>query len=63
VARVPDTLWKQPPVWWATSKDTAAHLYMTPGFSFDSREGDGDYYLLIETRDSEDVFVVFHANF
>jgi len=63
VARVPETLWKQPPVWWATSKDTAAHLYMTPGFSFDSREGDGDYYLLIETRDSEDVFVVFHANF
>jgi hypothetical protein len=36
---------------------------MTPGFSFDSREGDGDYYLLIDTRDSEDVFVVFHANF
>jgi len=63
VSRVPEMLWKQPPVWWATSKDTAAHLYMTPGFSFDSREGDGDYYLLIETRDSEDVFVVLHANF
>lgn len=63
LARVPDTLWKQPPVWWATSRDTAAHVYMTPGFSFDSREGDGDYYLLVEERESEDVFVLLHANF
>jgi hypothetical protein len=63
LARVPDTLWNQPPVWWATSRDTAARVYMTPGFSFDSREGDGDYYLLVEERESEDVFVLLHANF
>jgi hypothetical protein len=47
-ASLPDQLWHQPPVWWATSRARAGRVYMTPGFSFDSREGDGDYYLLIE---------------
>ena len=62
-ASMPDDLWKQPPVWWATSRDRADRVYMTPGFSFNQREGDGDYYLLIEDRDTGEVFVLLHANF
>jgi hypothetical protein len=62
-ATMPDELWKQPPVWWATSRDKADRVYVTPGFSFNQREGDGDFYLLIEDRDTGEVFVLLHANF
>lgn len=62
-ADVPASFWSQPPFWWTISKGNAARVYMTPDFSFEGRGHDGDHYLLIEERQTNDVFVYFQNNF
>jgi hypothetical protein len=60
---VPDSFWRQPPVWWTITRTTAAHVYMSPGFAFEGRGHDGEHYLFIEERDTAQVFVYFQDNF
>jgi hypothetical protein len=62
-ADVPESFWRQPPFWWTIRRQAAAHVYMTPGFSFEGRGHDGDYYLFIEDRQTGEVFVYFQNNF
>ena len=62
-ADVPESFWRQPPFWWTIRRQAAAHVYMTPGFAFEGRGHDGDYYLFIEDRQTGEVFVYFQNNF
>ena len=55
--------WAQPPFWWTIRRQRAAHVYMTPYFAFEGRGRDGDHYLLIEERETGQVFVYFQNNF
>ena len=62
-ANLPDSVWKQPPLWWTPRKGASTHVYMTPNFSFDDRGGDGDYYLFIEDGEDNRVFAIVKYNF
>ena len=43
---VPDSFWRQPPIWWKPARSPATQVYTTPGFNFEGRSGDGDHYVL-----------------
>jgi hypothetical protein len=62
-ADVPAAFWSLPPFWWTIRPQAAARIYMTPAFSFEGRGRDGDHYLFIEDRLTNDVFVYFQNNF
>lgn len=60
--QVPRWLWQQPPVWWRPPPPSASRVYVTPGFSFTNRGGDGDHYLFICDAQGE-VFARLESNF
>jgi hypothetical protein len=62
-ADVPDSFWSQPPFWWTIKRRSAARVYKTSDFSFEGRGRDGDHYLFIEERLTNEVFVYFQNNF
>jgi hypothetical protein len=61
--QVPDSFWRQPPIWWKPGRSPATQVYRTPGFSFKGRSGDGDHYLLIEDRTAGRVYAYLESNF
>jgi hypothetical protein len=61
--QVPDSFWRQPPIWWTPGRSPATQVYTTPGFNFEGRSGDGDHYLLIDDRTAGKVYVYLESNF
>jgi hypothetical protein len=61
--QVPDSVWKQPPVWWGPQRDSRTLVYATAGFPYEGRGSDGDHYLLIENDVTHDVYAFFKSRF
>ena len=61
--QVPDSMWRQPPIWWRPNRSPTTQVYTTPGFKFGVRSGDGDHYLLIDDRAAGKVYVYLESNF
>ncbi len=62
-AAVPDSVWRQPPVWWDPDKHDPTRIYATAGFPYEGRGSDGDHLLFIENERTNEVFVFFKSNF
>jgi hypothetical protein len=63
VQKVPDVMWRQPPIWWRPSRSPDTQVYATPSFAFGRRSGDGDHYMLIDDRRTGKVYVYLESNF
>jgi hypothetical protein len=61
--QVPDSMWRQPPMWWRPNRSPTTQVYATPSFKFGARSGDGDHYLLIDDRAAGKVYVYLESNF
>jgi hypothetical protein len=61
--QVPDSMWRQPPIWWRPNRSPTTSIFATPSFKFGARSGDGDHYLLIDDRAAGKVYVYLESNF
>jgi hypothetical protein len=61
--KVPESHWRQPPIWWTPDRSPETRVYTTPGFTFTGRSGDGDHYLLFDDRAAGKVYVYLESNF
>jgi hypothetical protein len=62
-ARIPASVWQQPPIWWKPERNAQTRAYATAGFPYEERGSDGDHYLFIANSSTNDVYVFFKLNF